>query len=260
LVERAAAADIVVVGEQHTDPVCHQFQTALVSALTARNPVAVCMEMFERDEQALVDGYLTGALSAKTLVSVTDSRDWGAKGKWNDFYQPIVDAAKAGGAPVVAANAPRRFPTLARSESFEALAAYGGAYPGQFVVPAPIDQADYKGRFMETMKHHHGPTPAGKEGEAPPAMPADVLESFFRAQQVWDATMADSVVSAWRAHGKALLLVGQFHTDHQGGLLLRMQAAAPDARYLVISVQNTVATALRPEDADRADIVAFHRP
>lgn len=260
LVAQAEVADVIVLAEQHDDPLAHRFQAALTEALVAKGKVAVCMEMFERDEQPLVDAYLAGSIAQKTLVEVTDSKDWGAKGKWDEFYQPIVDAAKAGASPVIAANAPRRFTRFGRLEGFEALAIMAQSYPAQFVVPEPIEQTHYFERFKATMSHHSGPPAKGAKADAAPAMPAMSDEQFtaiFGAQQVWDATMADSVVKAWRAHGKAMLMVGQFHTDHDGGLLLRMKAAAPEAKYLTISLDKVEATTLAEEDKGRADFVVY---
>lgn len=263
LVEQAAGADIVVLGEQHDDPFAHRVQAALIEALAAREKVAVCMEMFERDEQPIVDAFLAGTISQESLVEATDSRDWGAEGAWDSFYQPIVDAAKKHGSPVIAANAPRRFVRLARTEAFDGLAAFTPAYPGHFVVPAPIEQTAYAERFKETMRSHAAPQAAAKKrgGKSKPsvmpAMTEETLEAMFRAQQVWDATMAEATVRACREHGKALLLVGQFHTDHGGGLLLRMKAAAPELEYLTISIQKATGVALRQEDYDRADYVVF---
>ncbi len=265
LIEQAAAADVIILGEQHDDLLGHQFQTALVTALLEKQPVAVCLEMLERDEQAFVDAYLADTITQETLVDVTDSKDWGAKGKWDHFYQPTVDAAKSAKAPVIAANAPRRFTRLGRFEDFDGLAAFTEDYPNQFVVPTAIEQGDYAERFKDTMRHHSAPpTPAKKKGKkkAPemggmPPLTEEKLESFFRAQQVWDATMADSVVKAQATHGKAVLLIGQFHTDHNGGTLLRMKAAAPDLNYLTISLQRDSETTLREEDKDRADVVVF---
>lgn len=264
LIDRASAADVVLVGEQHDDLPGHRFEVALTNALLERGPTAVCMEMFERDEQPLVDAYLAGAISQTTLVDLTDSRDWGAKGRWDDFYQPLVDAAKAAGAPVVAANAARRFPRLARLEGFAPLEALADDYPGHFVVPGEIEQDAYRERFLNTMRHHAAPQPTTpetrKEKTAAPEMPPvteDMLASFFRAQQVWDATMADAVVRAQAAHGKALLVVGQFHIDHDGGLLLRLRAAAPALNILTISMDQETSSSLREEDAGRADFVVY---
>lgn len=259
MVERARKADVIVLGEQHDDLQSHRFQAELTAALVAASPLAVCLEMFERDEQAFVDAYLANTLGQKTLVDLTDSRDWATPGQWDSFYQPIVDAAKAGHAPVIAANAPRRFARLARLEGFAALAAFAPAYPGQFVVPATIEEAAYAERFKAAMSHHDAPPAKGARTETPAmhALTPEQIEGMFRGQQVWDATMADSAVGAWRAHGKAILIVGQFHTDHDGGLLLRMKAAAPNAKILTISLDKAEAAALREEDKGRADFVVY---
>jgi len=259
LVEQAGTADIVVLAEQHDDLLAHRFQSALTATLAAQGKVAVCMEMFERDEQALVDAYLAGSITQMTLVDITDSKDWGAKGAWDEFYQPIVDAAKGAKSPVIAANAPRRFTRLGRLESFESLATFAEAYPEQFVVPAPIEQSTYYERFKATMSHHSAPPAKGQKAEAHamPEFTEGQIAGMFRAQQVWDATMADSVVKAWRAHGKAMLMVGQFHTDHDGGLLLRIKAAAPEAKILTISLDKAESATLREGDNGRADLVVY---
>lgn len=259
LLDLAQKADIIVLGEQHDDRMAHRFQAEFTAVLATAGPLAVCMEMFERDEQPFVDAYLAGSISQKTLVDVTDSRDWAAPGTWDEFYQPIVDAARAAKLPVIAANAPRRFTRLGRLESFDSLAQFAPTYPDQFVVPGPIEQGAYSDRFKATMSAHSAP-PAKREKGAATAMPAMTdtqIEGMFRAQQVWDATMADSVVKAWRVHGKAVLMVGQFHTDHDGGLLLRMKAAAQEAKMLTISLDKAESAALREEDRGRADFVVY---
>lgn len=259
LLADARAADIIVLGEQHDDELTHRFQAAFTHELVGGAPVAICMEMFERDEQPFVDAYLADRISQKTLIDVTDARDWGGPA-WEKFYQPLVDTAKASKSPLIAANAPRRFTRLGRLVNFEMLAGFVDAYPGQFVTPAPIEESAYAERFKATMSHHGAPSGGkGAKGGAMAGheMTAAQIDGMFRAQQVWDATMADSVVSAWRAHGKAVLVVGQFHTDHDGGLLLRMKAAAPEAKILTISVDKAESTTLREEDKGRADFVVY---
>ncbi|MBX3177567.1 MAG: ChaN family lipoprotein [Candidatus Hydrogenedentes bacterium] len=253
LLARAAAADIVILGEQHGNPAAHAFEAALAAALLESGPRAICLEMLERDEQPLLDAYLTDAISKETFVDITDSRDWAGKDSWDACYQPLLDTARKHAAPVIAANAPRRLVRLARLEGFPALQALQDAYPAQAVLPAEIEETSYQKRFRETMQHHAAP---GADPEAAETR----LDALFRAQQVWDATMAHSTLQAAGNHGHALLVVGQFHTDFDGGLLLRMKAAEPDRRYLTISLQPAEASALRPEDEQRADIVVYAAP
>src|SRR5690348_13144700 len=53
-----AKADVVFFGEQHDDPGTHAMQRALLEAIARRRPVILSLEMFERDVQPLLSGYL----------------------------------------------------------------------------------------------------------------------------------------------------------------------------------------------------------
>lgn len=271
LLDQASAADIVLIGELHDSNIGHAFQAAFIKDLCAKQKTALCIEMLDRNEQPFVDAYLQGRIASKTFITATQSADIGGPGKWVAWYQPLIDAAKASGSPVIAANAARSFTAIARQENFDALTSFAAAYPNQFVVPQPIEQAAYFERFKGTMTDHapltspHKGSPKDKKKKQKPAdhpvtMPAitpEMLEGFFRAQQVWDATMADSTLSAFRAHGKAVLTVGQFHVDNEGGIFLRLRNADPNLKILVISLQSVATPTLRAEDRNRADYVIY---
>ena len=70
-----AKADVIFVGEQHDDPNTHRLEAAILEGLDRRKvrPV-VSLEMFERDVQAALDGYLSGALVEEEMVKT--SRPW----------------------------------------------------------------------------------------------------------------------------------------------------------------------------------------
>ncbi len=127
-IEEIANADIIVVGEYHDNGLGHEIEAQIAKDIIAIEPkTSIALEMFERDEQPLVDLYLDGKISAKNLETLTDSSSWGNKNNsWEMWYQPIVDIAKdnhANGANLKAANAPRHFVKLARLEGFEVLEA-----------------------------------------------------------------------------------------------------------------------------------------
>ena len=82
--------------------------------------------------------------------------------------------------------------------------------------------------------------------------------TFFRAQLVWDATMAGSI--AERLDGglaRVIHLVGQFHTDFDGGTVQYLLDRKPDLKILTISLQNAHSRVLRPADKKRADVVIY---
>jgi hypothetical protein len=122
VMDAVAWADVIILGEQHDDAIGHAVQLAVVEDAVARWPqVVVTMEMLERDEQPLVEDYFDGIIDADEFARLTFSESWAGKGSWAEWYQPIIDAAKARGGRVVAANAPRRYVKLARREGYARL-------------------------------------------------------------------------------------------------------------------------------------------
>ncbi len=145
-------ADVIIVGEQHDDAVGHAVQTAIMQDTVAGWPgSALSLEMLERDEQPLIADYFEGIIDAKTFAKLSHSENWGAKGKWPDWYQPTIDAAKDGGGRVVAANAPRRYVKLARKEGYTRLDALPSARRRWVNHPNELPGGQYRERFWEIM-------------------------------------------------------------------------------------------------------------
>lgn len=242
-------ADIVIVGEQHDDANAHLVQQAVVAETIATWPgSAVSLEMLERDEQPIVDAYLRGEITKDEFVDRTESRNWASKGSWDGFYQPVIESARANHCPVVAANAPREYVRMARTEGYEALEALPAEQRALFSLPERDPPETYRARFKDFMT-----------GDGEP--PADErVDEVLRSQRLWDATMADSVVRAMRdlpSGAKVVHLVGQFHSEYDGGLVSEIQARAPLTRILTVTVQKGESRALRPEDRGKADIVVY---
>lgn len=69
LVKDALEADIVFFGELHNNPICHWLQLELTKSLYAEkgNNLILGAEMFEADNQLLLDEYLSGKISMKSF-------------------------------------------------------------------------------------------------------------------------------------------------------------------------------------------------
>lgn len=267
---RLLASDIILVGEQHDNVAGHHLEAELADTLLCHTPqAAIALEMFERDEQGLVDLYLDGHIAAPTLVTLTDSANWGgSKNTWMDWYQPLVDHVKnrrTAGAALIAANAPRTYVKLARLEGFEALSLLPPQERTAFALPTPtVDDHAYRERFVALITPHtaHNSVdaePGSGTTSSRHAMP-DRVENYFRAQQVWDATIADSAVLALRHHPKAILIAGEFHLAYDGGTLQRVRHGAPRARITTLSILRSATQGnFDPADIGRADIVIYTR-
>jgi uncharacterized iron-regulated protein len=253
---------VVIVGEEHDDAVGHALQRTLVEdAMTRDRRAALSLEMLERDEQNVLDDYLDGIIDAAALIKLTHSsaREGGDNG-WERWYLPIIDAAKERGARVVAANAPRRYVRLAGRSGYQALRRLPEAR--RRLVALPLTAADdYRQRFrdvlMEMQESDDEPESEGSVHSA--GLSEEQFVSMFRSQQVWDATMARSIAEARRAGAsKVIHMVGQFHSDFDGGLVKEVRRRLPArSRVLVISMQRAWPDAIREQDRDRADIIIY---
>ncbi len=113
-----------------------------------------------------------------------------------------------------------------RTDGFDAIEALDEARRHLVAVPDPPLDGHYRQRFIDLMGDHDDvPDP-------------DIVNAFFRAQTTWDATMADSVVQALRRGRRPVfLLVGRFHSDHEGGTVQCIRRAMPETDLLCISLE-----------------------
>lgn len=266
-------ADIVVLGELHGHPVGLPFDAALYADALERHPgAALCLEFLTRDTQLLLDEYLTDLRTFDELVEALKD----VRGASANDHAPLIDLAKAAGAPVLAANAPRTYTTFLRTEGEAALERLTAHQRAHFDVPPVLPGGGYRERFFETMAPmftaggihaEEGAPDAAEDAAAEDPRPLeerldaetrDKVLGMFRAQTLWDGTMSASVVNAWRAgHGPAFLVIGSFHVNHDGGTLQLIRERAPEARVVVITFEDTSAPALRDEDRGIADFVVY---
>lgn len=243
---RMSAVDVALVGELHGHPAGLETARRLFDRVATSSPrAALSLEFLERDEQAALDAYLAGSIDDAEL---TWRRGGTALPK---PHQAMIDRARAAGLPVIAANAPRRFVKQARLEGWDVLRALPDDQRAWFTIPEAMPEGAYRARFAAAMGMGGG-RDAG-HGAPDPAK----LDGFFRAQVLWDATMADAI-------GKALALprapvvhvVGRFHVEHDGGLAQLLRRAHPSARIFTIVMSEEP----EADDRGRGDVIAFVGP
>ena len=271
MLRRLASADAVLFGELHGHPAGLALARRLTEDLIAARPgsFALALEFVERDEQHHLDDYLTGVTDLEGFTA--------ALGRTSPpDHTALIDAARDAGRPVIAANAPRRYVRLARTAGLDRLAGLNAAQRALFRAPAALTEGGYRERFYEVMgamfeqSSPHARAATGGDGggeeagsDAAPAHGGahthgalhadDPIRPFFVAQNVWDATMAESVARARGAGlSPVLLIVGQFHTDHAGGLVERLRALRPTDDIVTVSLLTEPPT---DDDADRADFL-----
>ncbi|HZW06867.1 MAG TPA: ChaN family lipoprotein [Phycisphaerales bacterium] len=283
VVAAATAAEVVVVAEQHG----HRAGLTAAASLwrtvletwwddspwngigprpVATNPAALALEFFERDDQSRIDDYLAGLTTEEVFLRRTGKATAPDKDPWAGGYPPghrdMLEASKAARVPVIAANAPRAYVRLARTGGYEALAGLTPEQQRLFALPryaAAGDPPD--NRYWRDFLSFMGSTPEKYAGS--PREEREKIDGMFRAQSIWDATMADSVrIALARGHAPVFLVIGQFHADFAGdgggGTVQALRAARPETKIVVISFQDADPSApFRPEDKGRADFVVY---
>lgn len=227
LVADARTASVVFLGEVHDDSVGHSVQADVFSRLLAdtARAVTLSLEMFERDVQIVIDEYLAGLIAEEQFLRA--SRPWP---KYAAHYRALVEAARAAGRPVVAANAPRRYVNRVSRlgpASLDSLSEAARAYlaPLPYSAPSGAYQAKWD-TLMAQMGHDPGSTNTG---------PSNMLWS----QALWDATMAHSIAQHLGMHPGALVvhLVGSFHVEKGLGTPEALQSYRPGTRTMTVVVQ-----------------------
>ena len=247
-----STADVVLVGEQHDDPNTHRLEAAVLDGLLRRkvSPV-VSLEMFERDVQASIDGYLSGRLQEEETLK--SARPWP---RYATDYRALVERAKANAWPVIAANVPRRIAQDVAKTGKDAVSKLSEADRGFVAADLQCPLDDYYDRFVKSMGSH----PAGNQT---PEQQQAMMERYYWSQCVKDETMAEAIAAAVQrrsARGPVVHYNGAFHSDFRLGTAARVVRRLPDKRVVVISmlpVDDLDALTPSDEDLQRADYLVY---
>ena len=223
-----AKADIVFLGEQHDDPRTHQLQAAVLEAVARRRagPIALALEMFERDVQPAVDSYLAGSTTETEFLAA--SRPWP---NYRTDYRPLIEFAKANGWPVVAGNVPRRLASLVARRGLAALDSLPSTDRAFVAQTLSCPRDAYWIRFRATMGDM-----SGHGMQLSPDQVDQMVWRTYEAQCVKDETMGEAVAAAHTQRGAMVIHPnGSFHSDYKLGTAERAARRAPGARMRVVS-------------------------
>ncbi|MBA3987213.1 MAG: ChaN family lipoprotein [Flavobacteriales bacterium] len=115
-VEEMAACDIVLFGELHDNAMIHWLQLKMAQELSKIKSITLGGEMFETDNQLLMDEYLMGL--------VNDSRFEAEARLWPNYktdYKPLLQLAREKNLRFIATNVPRRYAALVSQQGLDTL-------------------------------------------------------------------------------------------------------------------------------------------
>lgn len=237
IIESLKDADVVFLGEQHDDTVTHYLQNEIFRQAFEKynltRKVALSMEMFERDEQIVLDEYLKSLISENHFL--LSSRPWN---NYKTDYRPLVEFAKQNNLPVIAANAPRRYVNMVSRGGRDTLNQLSPTAKNWL---APLPYGEPSKTYGDKFKALMGVMPEASAG----------LDKILASQSLWDATMAYSIAEFLKRNKSALVvqLNGGFHSESRLGTVEHLLRYNPKARVLVV----TFKPAENPGRFDKAD-------
>ena len=226
--------DIVLIGEFHNNAISHWMELEITKDAKASRNLVLGAEMFEQDNQAALDLYLQGKITAKGLDSM--ARLWK---NYPTDYAPLVNFAKDNHIAFVATNIPRRYAAAVSKGGFEALDTLA-ANEKAWIAPLPIAyDAELPGyKNMLTMMAGHGT----------PNMP--------RAQAIKDATMAYFILQHSVPGSLFIHYNGSYHSDNHDGIVWHLRHAQPHIKIATVTTvsQKDIAR-LDKENKNKADFI-----
>ena len=236
MLKEAGDADIVLFGESHDNPISHWLQLELTKDLyeTIKDKLVLGAEMFETDNQVVLDEYLNGLISESSFES--NARLWP---NYKTDYKPLVLFAKEIKLKFVATNVPRRYASMVNSKGFEGLETLSDEAK-TFLPPLPV-KYDAELNCYKSMMEMEG-------------MGSHVTPNFPKAQAIKDATMAHFILKNW-SKGKLLIHYhGSYHSENFESIYWYLKQANPDLKIVTIhTVSQAEISELTEENKGKAD-------
>ncbi len=235
----AAKADVVFFGEEHNDPICHWLELELTKDLyqLKNGKIILGAEMFERDNQLIINEYLKGEVSNSNFRQ--EASLWP---NYKTDYQPLVNFALDHHLKFIATNIPRRYAALVYRKGFgilDSLSPQARSYMPPLPIPYDPDLKGYKDMLQQM---------GGMMGHSSPNLP--------KAQAIKDATMAWFIS---KNAGKGDVFIhfnGSYHSDNFQGILWYLNQYKPGLRIMTISsVEQKDVDSLSKTNLNKADFI-----
>ena len=231
-------ADIIFIGETHNCPIAHWMEYEITSDIIRKSPKGLTLgaEMFETDNQLLVDEYTQGVISSEKFES--EAKLW--DNYWTD-YASLVYLAREHTLKFVATNVPRRYASYVKDNGLDALQNLSDEAKSLMVpLPVPFEKSSQDEAMFGFMQM------VGGKGAA---------NSYFaEAQALKDATMAWFI--AQNFDRKFIHFNGNFHSDSKGGIIPYLEQYLPGKTIVTVcSVRQDSIKSLDKENRGRADFI-----
>ena len=240
LLKQSKKADVVFFGEQHNNPISHWLQIELAQDLEKETGGKLIMgaEMFERDNQAILNEYLSGQISSKNFED--EARLWD---NYATDYKPLVELAKSKKLPFIATNVPRRYANMVYKQGLESLTPLTSEAKS-WIAPLPIEVDMNLPSYQAMIKMMGGHSTGAAS------------DNLIKSQAVKDATMGYFIAQNLKKGHVFLHFNGSYHSDLKEGTVwyLRKYAGGKDVVNIATVEQDNIEK-LDQENLGKADFI-----
>lgn len=216
VVKAGATKKYIFFGEYHNNPISHWLKFELTKEMHAvhKKKLMLGAEMFEADNQFILDEYLSDLISSKSFQN--EIRLWP---NYNTDYKPLVEYAKKYNLSFIATNIPRRYADMVNKKGFESLNELS-ELAKSFIVPLDEFKFDstitcYK-NLMGAMDGHGG-------------------INMATAQAIKDATMAHFILKNMTPKSIFLHFNGAYHSNNSEGIIYYLKKKVEEKEILTIT-------------------------
>jgi len=238
MLKELGKADIVLFGELHNNPVAHWLQIELAKDLYAEkgNDLVLGAEMFESDNQLILDEYLDSLISQRRFEA--EARLWP---NYKTDYKPLIEFANKKHLRFVATNVPRRYASLVNAEGFEGLGNLSDEAK-KFLPPLPVKYDSTLNAYKSMMEMK--------------GMGSHANSNFPKAQAIKDATMAYFILENWSPGKLFLHFHGAYHSQNFESIYWYLKQENPDLNIVTIhTAQQEDISRLQEENQEKADFI-----
>ena len=243
ILKASQKADVVFFGELHDNPIAHWLELEITKDLWSAKGknLMLAAEMFETDNQLLIDEYFAGTIKESSFES--EARLWT---NYKTDYKPLLNFARENGLRFVASNIPRRYASVVASGGFEALSALT---PGalDYVAPLPVEYDPELPCYKDMLS---------MGGEIGGPMAKNVSQNLPKAQAIKDATMANSIIKYRQPSQTVIHFNGSYHSDRYMGIIWYLNKYSPGLKIATITtVLQDKIDKMEDESLGKADFV-----
>ena len=238
MLEKLKDADIVFIGELHNNPISHWMELEITKDLFSKNKEGVTLgaEMFESDNQLIIDEYLNDYISKKSFKD--EARLWP---NYKTDYKPLMEFAKKNKLKFIATNIPRRYASVMFKKGQEGIDKLSDEAK-KYIAPIPF-------LYDPKLKCYADMIEMGKKM-------GHTGDNFPKSQAIKDATMAHFILKNMEKGKIFIHYNGSYHSDNFEGIVWHIKHVNKKMKIMTVSTvsQNDISK-LEKDNFNKADYI-----